>query len=297
MSSKSLQSPSKLRYSDRGVEGAPQPASSNITAECGNRQSTNLDREVPWATPVTGIARAIEVKIASERAEWEQAFQMVGASYQARGYGPAARFNLRFPPYHALPDTVTFVAKEGLNVIASLSLVLDNALLGLPMESIYPTEIDELRAAGRRLVEVTGLADDGLNTREFIPVFVALMRLMTQYCLSQAADAMVIAINPRHRIFYRRVLGFVPLGPCRAYPAVQNHPAEAYLLDEGLLRTNAPAIYQRVIGERLPPQALVAPVMPRHLVLHFASHSTQNDSELIREIFSFVDSFGSPRRW
>jgi hypothetical protein len=93
------------------------------------------------------------------------------------------------------------------------------------------------------------------------------------------------------------VLGFVPLGSCRAYPTVQNHPAEAYLLDERLLQAKAPGMYQQLIGDGLPSQALAARPMPRHLVQYFASRSTQNCNQLIREVFSFVDSFGSPRRW
>ena len=67
---------------------------------------------------------------------------------------------------------------------------------------------------------------------------VALMRVMTQYALRQNADTLVISVNPRHSAFYRKMMGFVPLGPWRAYPAVQNHPAEAYLLNVDLLQQN-----------------------------------------------------------
>src|SRR5207249_986101 len=163
--------------------------------------------------------------------DWDQAFRLVAATYQARGYDPPDAGPVRFTPYHALPDTVTFVAKHGNAVVATLSLVQDNTLLGLPMQSIYASEIEALRQAGRRLVEVTSLADAGLDLREFVPVFMTLMRLLSQYGISQGADTWVISINPKHRSFYRKVMGFVPLGPWRAYPLVQNHPAEAYLLD------------------------------------------------------------------
>jgi hypothetical protein len=255
------------------------------------------DRTGPWPIQVPGLARDVHVKIASARAEWEQAFGLVAGSYRARGYQPANNKGLRFTPHHALPDTVTFVAEHKEVVIATLSLVLDNTLLGLPMDSLYGTKIDALRAAGRHVVEVTSLADAGLSVREFVPIFVSLMHLMTQYALSQDADALVITVHPRHGNFYRKVLGFVPLGACRAYPAVEDHPAEGYLLDEGLLRAKAPRMHQMMLGMRLPPQALVPIRMPRHLVQDFGSHSTQDCSRQIREILECVDASGNLRRW
>jgi N-acyl amino acid synthase FeeM len=251
----------------------------------------------PCPIRVAALARDVRVKIASTRAEWEEAFALAANGYQARGYQPPNPKGLRFTTYHALPDTTTFVAKNDQVVIATLSLVLDNTLLGLPMESIYGAEIDRLRAAGKHVVEVTSLAGGGLSVREFVPVFVALMRLMTQYAVSQGADAMVISVHPRHRNFYQKVLGFVPLGACRAYPAVEDHPAEGHFLDPDLLRTKAPPMHQVMLGERLPPQALVPTRMPKHLVQYFGSRSTPDCSQLIVEILAFVGACGNPRRW
>src|SRR6266851_6392264 len=95
---------------------------------------TIVDHPLCRSFNVPGIARNVEVKIASERNEWEQAFALLAETYKARGYEAADSNALRFTPFHALPDTVTFVAKYQGNVIATLSLVLDNNLLGLPME-------------------------------------------------------------------------------------------------------------------------------------------------------------------
>ena len=255
------------------------------------------ERTEPWPIQVPGLVRDVHVKIASVRAEWTQAFALVAASYRARGYQCANSKAFRFTPYHALPDTVTFVAKHGDAVIATLSLVFDNTLLGLPMASIYGTEIDRLRAAGRHVVEVTSLADAGLGIREFVPIFVSLMHLMTQYALSQDADALVISVHPRHRNFYRKVLGFVPLGTCRAYPAVEDHPAEGYFVDEPLLWAKAPRMHETMLGRRLPPQALASIRMPRHLVQYFGSQSTPECSQQLGEIFEFLHAGGNSRRW
>jgi hypothetical protein len=219
----------------------------------------------PWAVPVPECAGVV-VKIASEPAEWEQAFRLVAANYQAQGYDPPGAGALRFTPHHALPDTVTFVAREQGRVVATLSLVPDNTVLGLPLERIYGPEVAALRSAGRRLAEVVSLAGEGTS----FPVTFALMRLMTHYFLRQQADAMLISVHPRHRPFYQRMFGFVVCGPRRDYPAVQNHPAEALLLDGRLLRGEVAPRYREMLGTPPPAQALVAPRLPEQLARSFA---------------------------
>jgi hypothetical protein len=246
---------------------------------------------------VLGVDRPLVVKIASERLEWEQAFRLVSANYQAIGAEPPCPGAIRFTPYHALPDTATFVALEGREVLATMSLVLDNTLLGLPAESLYPEEIDGLRRAGRCVVEVTSLADRELSVREFIPVFVALARLMTHYAISQGADALVITCRPRHGSFYRKLMGFQPFGPCRAYPAVQNYPTEANLLDVPLLKTSSPAMYERIIEDAPPPAALRPTAIPPRLVRAFASRSCLTNEEEILDVVRAVECYGNLRRW
>jgi hypothetical protein len=247
--------------------------------------------------PVPGLSRSVSVKIASCESEWQQAFALAARSYQSRGYESHGASRLRFTPYHALPDTVTFVACEEERVIATLSIVPDNTLLGLPMEAVYPDEIAALRHAGRRLFEVTTLADGGLGVREFVTVFVALIRLATQHHTYHGGDTGVIAVNPRHRAFYTRVLGFVELGPRRSYAAVQDHPAEALWIDEDLMRNNTPDMHATIFGERLPSETLLASRMPRSLIRQFGRQSCLCDPVQVDEILTRADREGSPRRW
>ena len=230
---------------------------------------------------VPGGGRPIRVKIASDRDEFEQAFRLVAARYRARGYDTAGAAPFRFTPFHALPGTVTFVAKDGDRVVATLSLVPDNQTLGLPMESIYGSEVEDLRAEGRKLGEVTSLAEDGLSAREFLRVFSSMIRLVCQYHVRHGGDSWVITVNPRHRAFYCKVLGFVPLGPCRSYSAVGDHPAEAFLLDMGLLRNNAPEKFQEIFGEALPRPILTPTARPADHAFHFAARSSQADHRTI----------------
>jgi hypothetical protein len=225
----------------------------------------------PRSVPVRGLTRAIRVKIASERGEFEQAFQLLSERYKARGLeAPDAR-KYRYTEHHTLPGTVTFVALEADRVVATLSLVPDNTALGLPMECIYAEEVDSLRRRGRRLGEVISLAEDGLSYREFLRVFGALIRMMGQYHVRQGGDAWVIAVNPRHRDFYCRVHGFVPLGPRRAYSAVQDNPAEALELDMESMRERVPAKYHEYFGEPIPRSVLTPLAWPADFAHEFGA--------------------------
>jgi hypothetical protein len=251
----------------------------------------------PAVVRVPGVARDIEVKIATQRDELEEAFRLVAANYRSRGYEAASTKPLRFTPYHALPDTTTFVAKHDGHVVATLSLVADNTLLGLPLESIYGPELQALRLEGRRMGEVTSLADTGLGVREFLQVFVTMIKLMVHYHVGHGGDTWVITVNPRHRAFYSKVIGFVPLGPCRSYACVQGAPAEAYVIDVPTMKQNAPKMHGEIVGEA-PAQALLTPrPIPAHLVRYFGSNSTQTNARAVQEILDYVACYGSPRRW
>ena len=244
-----------------------------------------------------GISREITVKIASEPEEWEQAFELVAANYQEKGYEAATAKPYRFTPYHALPDTTIFVAKHQSRVVATFSLVADNPLLGLPMEALYGAEIAGLRRQSRRLGEVTSLAMTDLGQREFLQVFTAMIRLMKQYHVSHGGDTWVITVNPRHRNFYCKVLGYRPLGPCKPYAAVGDAPAEAYVLDRELMRANAPRSYEFIFGEWLPPAVLTGVSLPRPFVRYFWSESNQADPARLGDILRDVVENNSPRAW
>jgi hypothetical protein len=256
-----------------------------------------LEKPDPRAIPVPRIARDIRVKIASERAEWKDAFQLVALNYQAAGYEASAS-KVRFTPYHALPDTVTFIAKYQGRVMMTFSLVPDNTLLGLPLETIFGEEINQLRRERRRLAEIISLAADSeVSPREFRPIFVTLIKLMMQYHVSHGGDTWVIAVNPRHRDFYTKAMGYVSLGPPRTYPNVQDAPAEGYMLDVELMKARVPKMYQQIFGEWLPGEALVAPKMLPHMVRYLGNQTSQTSGQKIREVINFDKFFRTPRRW
>jgi hypothetical protein len=198
---------------------------------------------------VPGLTRDIQVTIATQHGEFAGANALLAAGDRARGDdGPADRF----APDHALPGTVTLVAKHDERIVATLSLVPDTPALGLPMERSYGPEVARLRHEGRRMAEAIRLADAGLSIREFVRVFKALIGLAIAYHGGRGGDTWLITIDPRHRRFCQRVLGFASLGPPRSCPTAQDHPAEAYRLDLESLEANAPPMDREDSGTSCP---------------------------------------------
>ncbi len=244
---------------------------------------------------VPGIRRDIRVQFAATRQDWEEALQLVTDNYQARGF-EAAGSNLRFTSFQALPKTAVAVAKEAGHVVATLTVVPDNTFLGLPLEGLYRSQIQQMRAQGCRLAETGSLAERGLGMRDFMQVFVTLMQLAWQHMVRRGFDTTVIAVNPRHSSFYSKLHGFVPLGPRVSYDRVQGAPAEAFYLTPELMRQRAPQMHRRILGQELPAAVLSAPAMPADLIRHFARRSSQTNPRTIEQLLWQIQACGSLRR-
>jgi hypothetical protein len=251
----------------------------------------------PRLLHLVGMDSPVQVRLAAGRDDWEQAFRLVARAYQTRGYDRAAEGEFHFTRFHALPETVVLVAKERERVIATISVVMDNTLLGLPLEDVYGEEIQPLRRAGRRLCEAGSLGDSGVGPHKFASVFVALIRLAWQFICRQGGDTGVVTCHPRHSYFYRHVLGFNALGGPRDLPPGSGFPVEAFVADTPLLQANAPEMYRLILGQPLPSEMLSATPMPDELKLEFADHSCRTNRQAVEEILRHVHAHGSPRRW
>jgi hypothetical protein len=246
---------------------------------------------------VPGLGRDIRVKIATEQVELAEAFELLSANYRARGYDPESEKPYRFTPSHALPGTITMVAKHEGHVVATMTFVPDNAVLGLPLECIYGEEVADLRAKGHRLGEAISLADSGLTVREFIQVFKALIRLGMQYHRKNGGDTFVIVVNPRHSGFYQKVLGFTSLGPERSYPTVQNHPAEAFVLDVEGMRTRTPKLFEEFFGEDLHGSHLTTAPWSARRARNFGRLSNQIDEDALEVLLDTIRETGGRSPW
>jgi hypothetical protein len=203
----------------------------------------------------SGGSADLEIRPVVNRAELESAYELVYQNYRSRDYIPANTTGLRLTIFNAFPTTITFVGVIHDEVIATVSLIPDTPV-GLPMDEIYHDEVQALRDEGRRLVEVTMLADRRLSVSRSLAMVLALMKLVFDYAtLSLKATDLCITVNPHHDKFYHEYLLFTPLGGLRAYPSVSGNPAIARRLD--LVRVEEecqgrPVLLHRFYEDRTP---------------------------------------------
>jgi hypothetical protein len=206
------------------------------------------------ATPGGGSAD-LAIRPALSRAELESAYELVYQNYRTRGYIPPNPSGLRLTIFNAFPSAVTFVSVIHGEVVATVSLIPDTPV-GLPMDEIYRDEVQTLRDAGRRLVEVTMLADRRLSVQRSLAMVLALMKLVFDYAtLSLKATDLCITVNPHHDKFYHEYLLFTPLGGLRAYPSVAGNPAIARRLDLERVEEECrgrPVLLHRFFEDRTP---------------------------------------------
>ncbi len=180
-----------------------------------------------------------QLSMAKNQADRAAAFRLTHSAYVNAGLGSPSASEMRVTPFQILPESRIFVGKVQEEVVVTVSLIPDGEH-GLPMESIYPNEIEQLRSKGYWVAEVGCLADRRMEPRRFIDTFCSLTKLMAQYARTRGMNGFVIAIHPRHAKYYKTFLGFEEIGGIVNYPLVSNRPAVALFLDFEAARKHSP---------------------------------------------------------
>ena len=203
------------------------------------------------------------VEFATCRVYFEQAFRVAYQEYLKKGYCPANPFQMRLSLYNALPDTVTFCLWRKNILLGTATLIFDSSL-GLPIESVYPQEIQELRKAGRKLCEVSLLAlNSQVISKGILPIYFAeRLRCLYQifkpifwYARETARSSdLCIAMNPVHKFLYSS-LYFEQFAEERVYESVNGNPSLAMRLSfddiEERSKKRTPGLYKLFLGKRL----------------------------------------------
>jgi hypothetical protein len=196
-----------------------------------------------------GDDSTVRVGIARTCFELEQAYRLVKRRYRQKGYAAESRSSLWVNPHDALPQTRTFLAKRMGAVVATLTLVVDEGL-GSPMDGQFSQHLTPLRSAGLRLAEVTSLAVADDLGRDGFRIVLELFQSLGLYLRHEApVDHLCITVNPRHRAYYERKLGFSTfLGVEQSYKRVAGAPAAglvgtaSLIVDRALSMPMSPAI-------------------------------------------------------
>ena len=198
---------------------------------------------------------AVTYKLAERPAELRSALHLVYRNYLRAGLIRPNPHRLRVTPWHLLPTTEVFVGADGDDAICTASLVTDGEL-GIPMESIFPEEIEARRLTGLRFAEVSCLADRRGRTQHCFPILKRLFELVAQSSRRRGIDLLLIAVHPHHSRFYERFLGFEPIGVTKNYDAVCDHPAVPLELDFLRLPIHHPRAYRTLFENSFPDEIL-----------------------------------------
>jgi hypothetical protein len=145
------------------------------------------------------------IRMANSQGRREAATMLLKKMYSWRGYSVEA-------PPAAQPNAITLTADTAGKTVGTMTLCFDGED-GLPADATFKAELDSLRAQSRRLCEPSRLAIDKDTPKR---VFAALMHISYIYSHKMHLYTdYVIEVNPRHAVFYKRMLGFHDFGPER----------------------------------------------------------------------------------
>jgi hypothetical protein len=154
--------------------------------------------------------QVFHIRMANSAGRREAASLLIKKMYGWRGYAVSA-------PKEQVTNKITLYAETRGQTVGTMSLCLDHGA-GLPADEIFGDKLDALRAQGRRLCEPSRLAIEKNVTKR---VFASLIHISYIYSHNiHGFTDYVIEVNPRHVMFYKRMLGFHDLGAERACPRV-----------------------------------------------------------------------------
>jgi hypothetical protein len=183
--------------------------------------------------------QAVSIQRATTAKELCNAYQLVHDNYVEKGYIFPQPSGLRMRLYEALPDTATFVAKAGDEIVGVTSLVFDTPGLGLPSDQVFSEEIDTLRQGGVKVAEVTNWAITPAYRRT--AVLTELIRCYIAHLMALDCDYAIGAISPGHRAFYE-LIGYEVIGAERSYSTEINDPVILVRLSLDNLRERFAAV-------------------------------------------------------
>lgn len=199
-----------------------------------------------WFLAPESLPADLTFKRAETSSEIEQAFKLIHDSYAENGLSQKHPSSLRITKYHAMPTTSILIAKQGDEVIATLSVIVDSAL-GLPVEMLW--NIDHLRAKRIRIAEISSLAIKHGHRKQGGKLLLPLFSYLYHYCSKVlGVDNLVAVTHPRASYFYSDILLFSPLngGVAGHHAHVRGNPAVAQWLEIG---PEAERKYEQVYGK------------------------------------------------
>ena len=160
-------------------------------------------------------------KVAASLSEVLEAWCVVYRQYLAASLiGPNEYSIFTFPEYLS-NNTAVILGKKMNHTVCTVSAVLDSPR-GLPLDTYYKRELNELRNDNKKLIEI-GLLADGRKSGSFSNI-VDLMAGIARFGVFSNHHDYVIGVHPRRINFFKQTFGFEPLGEVKDYSKLKTAP-------------------------------------------------------------------------
>jgi hypothetical protein len=151
-----------------------------------------------------------KVRLATTEDRRKSAGLLIEKMYSWRGY--------ETDPLSRDSGKITLVAHQEDKVAGTVTLGLDGPR-GLVVDELYKAEVDKLRVKGRKIAELTRLAVDESTASKSVLAALFHIAFIYAFHIHKYSD-FVIEVNPRHVLFYKRMLGFNLIGEEKMCPRV-----------------------------------------------------------------------------
>ena len=178
---------------------------------CFDAVNPDVVTEIPMGCGVLGVRLADSIEGRNA------AGALIKKMYSWRGYAGV----------HSVednPNVTTITAEQGGVSMATVSVTVDSKA-GLLADEVFSDVLADFRKDGSRICEITKLAVDKVGTKSALAALFHILFIQVR-AVYKCTD-MFIEVNPRHRRYYERLLGFECLSEIRNNPRVD---APAYLL-------------------------------------------------------------------
>ncbi len=182
----------------------------------------------------------LEFDVARTLDEVIDCWRVTYAAYLRQGLIEPNPFGLHTTP-EALAANVAFALGRKNGTVVTTATAMIDGPAGLPLDSVFPDELDTLRREHRRLMEI-GLMASVLPIQPF-----GTLRLAAHFGLHRDCTDFLCGMHPRRAKLYRRLFGMSPLGSVRMYPLATEQPVclmrgiyEVALHSSGLFRRVGP---------------------------------------------------------
>ena len=164
------------------------------------------------------------VGVANSYSLRKKAYRFQFKAYEKLGIVQPQEGALWLTIHDALPQTTTFVAEDmSGELVGTLTLVFDSPL-GLPADSLFPSEVERIRRKGGRICELISFGASS-KMRGSVKILAGLFYSSFLFArFARKATDYVITVHERHERFYCSNLLFSRSGPVRRYSKVNDEP-------------------------------------------------------------------------